>query len=323
MEDNQRRNISTITYVTLQGFGDLEEVWGILFSLFLSFYVATLCGNFLLILAVQTSTHLHTPMYFFLCHLSCVDVGYTSSITPQLLKEILSGGVTISFSACVMQLYVVGALLTVECFLLAIMSYDRYLAICWPLRYPLLMDSSTCIKLAVGSWISGFLFVGAVLIFLATLTFCGPHIIDDFFCDLFPLVKLSCTDTTMVEKVAFASSFLSLSPFLWTLLSYGCILSSILRISTSTGRYRAFSTCSSHLIVVSVFYGTMIVVYMTPPSRTTLNLNKISSLLYTVLTPLLNPLVYSLRNKDVQIALKKGVKLLFVKATRIVTKCAV
>ncbi|XP_004697306.1 olfactory receptor 493 [Echinops telfairi] len=308
MEDNRRGNNSLITYVVLLGFGNLKEVGTALFAFFLSLYVVTVCGNLLLILAVQTSPRLHTPMYFFLCHLSCVDVGYTSSIAPPLLREVLAGGVTISFTACVVQLYAVGALLTVECFLLAIMSYDRYLAICWPLRYSVRMDSRTCVKLAVGSWIGGFLFVGAVLVLLATLTFCGPHVIDDFFCDFFPLVKLSCTDTVMVEKVAFASSFLSLSPFLWTLLSYGFILSSILRISTSKGRHRAFSTCSSHLIVVSVFYGTMVVVYMTPASGTTLNLNKIFSLLYTVLTPLLNPLVYSLRNKDVQMALKKGAK---------------
>ncbi|XP_049708760.1 olfactory receptor 493-like [Elephas maximus indicus] len=311
MEDNKRENISTITYVILLEFEDLKEVGTALFSLFLSLYVVTLCGNLLLILAVQANPHLHTPMYFFLCHLSFVDVGYTSSIAPQLLREVLAGGVTISFTACVVQFYAVGALLTVECFLLAIMSYDCYLAICWPLRYSVLRDSRTCVKLAVGSWIGGFLFVGAVLILLATFTFCGPHIIDDFFCDFFPLVKLSCSDTTMVERVAFASSFLSLSPFLWTLLSYGCILSSILKISSSTGRYRAFSTCSSYLIVVSVFYGTMVVVYITPASGTTFNLSKIFSLLYTVVIPLLNPLIYSLRNKGVQIALKKGAKLHF------------
>ncbi|XP_003422617.1 olfactory receptor 11A1-like [Loxodonta africana] len=299
--ENKRGNISIITYVVLLGFGDLKEVGTALFSLFLSLYVVTLCGNLLLILAVQTSPYL--------CHLSCVDVGYTSSIAPQLLREVLAGGVTISFPACVVQLYAVGSLLTVECFLLAVMSYDRYLAICWPLRYSVLMDIRTCVKLAVGSWIGGFLFVGIVLILLSTLTFCGPNVIDNFFCNFFSLVKLSCTDTTMVETVVLTSSFLSLSPFLWTLLSYSCILSSTLRISSSTGRYRAFSTCSSHLIVVSVFYGTLFVVYMTPALETTLNLNKIFSLLYTVLTPLLNPLVYSLRNKDVQIALKNGAKL--------------
>uniref|UniRef100_G3TSG5 G-protein coupled receptors family 1 profile domain-containing protein n=1 Tax=Loxodonta africana TaxID=9785 RepID=G3TSG5_LOXAF len=271
-----------------------------LFPLFLSLYVVTLCGNLLLILAVQKSPHLHTPMYFFLCHLSCVDVGYTSSIAPQLLREVVAGGVTISFTACVVQLYAVGALLTAECFLLAVMSYDCYLAICWPLRYTVLMDSRTCVELTVGSWIGRFLFVGAVLILLAMLTFCGPHIIDDFFCDFFPLVKLSCTDTTVVERVAFVSSFLSLS-----LLSYDCILSSILKISSSTGRYRAFSTCFSHLVVLFLFYGTMAVVYKTPASGKTLNLNKILSLLYTVLTPPLNPLVYSLRNKGIQITLKK------------------
>ncbi|XP_049727286.1 olfactory receptor 493-like [Elephas maximus indicus] len=309
MEDNQKGNISNITYVILLGFGDLKEVGTALFLLFLSLYAVTLCGNLLLILAVQKSAHLHTPMYFFLCHLSCVDVGYTISIVPQLLREVVAGGVTISFTACVVQLYAFGALLTVECFLLAVMSYDRYLAICWPLRYSVLMDNRACVKLAVGSWIGGLLFLGSMLILFATLTFCGPHIIDHFFCDFFPLVKLSCTDTAVVERVAFASSFLSLSPFLWTLLSYSFIMFSILKISSSTGRYRGFSTCSSHLIVVFVFYGTMVVVYMTPASGKTLNLNKILSLLCTVLTTLLNPLVYSLRNKGIQIALKKGAKL--------------
>ncbi|XP_026345244.3 olfactory receptor 472-like [Ursus arctos] len=308
MEENQRRNMSTVTYVILLGFGELGEGGAALFSLLLTLYLVTLISNLLLIITVQKSSHLQTPMYFFLCHLSCVDVGSISSIFPQLLWEVLAGGVTISFTACVVQLYVIGSLLTVECFLLAVMSYDRYLAICWPLRYSVLMDSRVCVKLAVASWVGGFLFLGVMLALLASLTFCGPHIINHFFCDFFPLVKLSCTDTKMVEKAAFASSFLSLSPFFCILLSYGCILSSILRISSSTGRHRAFSTCSSHLTVVSVFYGTLIVVYMTPPSETTFSLNKIFSLLYTVLTPVLNPLVYSLRNKDVQIALMRVAK---------------
>ncbi|XP_042811172.1 olfactory receptor 493-like [Panthera leo] len=297
--------MSTVTYVILLGFGDLEENETILFFLFLSLYMITLFSNLLLIFAVQKSSHLHTPMYFFLCHLSCVDVGYLSSIFPQLLWEVLAAGVTIYFTACVMQLYVVGALPTVECFLLAVMSYDCSLAICRPLRYSVLTDHRVCVKLAVASWTGGFLFVGAVLVLLTSLTFCGPHIINHFFCDFFPLVKLSCTDTTMVERAAFASSLLSLSPFFWTLLPYGCILSSILRISSSTGRHRAFSTCSSHLIVMSLFYGTLVVVYMIPPSETTFSLNKIFSLFYTVLIPILNPLVYSLGNKDVQIALEK------------------
>ena len=213
MEENQRRNMSTVTYVILFGFGNIQEGGAVLFSLFLSLYLVTLISNLLLVLAVQNSSHLQTPMYFFLCHLSCADVGSISSIVPQLLWEVLAGGVTISFTACVVQLYVVGTLLTVECFLLAVMSYDRYLAICWPLRYSVLMDSRVCVKLAVASWIAGFLFLGVMLALLASLTFCGPHINNNFFCDFFPLVKLSCTDTTIVEKVAFTSSFLSLSPF--------------------------------------------------------------------------------------------------------------
>ncbi|XP_037356798.1 olfactory receptor 5V1-like [Talpa occidentalis] len=213
MAADRGRNASTIAYVVLLGFGDLGDAGKALFSLFLGLYLVTVLGNLLLILAVHSSPRLHTPMYLLLCHLSCVDVGYTSSIAPQLLQEVLAGSLTVPFAACVAQLYVVGALLTTECFLLAAMSYDRYLAICRPLRYAVLMDSTAC---------------------------------------------LSCTDTAAVERVALASSFLSLSPFLWTLLSYSCILTSILRLSSSAGRRKAFSTCSSHLIVVSVFYGTLI-----------------------------------------------------------------
>nr|XP_012788879.1 unnamed protein product [Sorex araneus] len=304
-----RRNASSIAYVFLLGFGDLAEAGVGLFALFLGLYVVTLLGNLVLMLAVRASPRLHTPMYTFLCHLSCVDVAYTSSIVPLLLRELLAGGAAVSWAACVAQLYVVGALLTAECFLLAAMSYDRYLAICRPLRYPVLMDSRACARLALGAWAGGFLFLGAMLAPLAALTFCGPHLINHFFCDYFPVVRLSCSDTAALEKAALASSVLSLSPFCWTLLSYGCILASILRISSSAGRQRAFSTCSSHLIVVSVFYGTLMAVYMTPPSETTLSLNKVFSLLYTVLTPLLNPLVYSLRNRDVQAALRRGAQL--------------
>ncbi|XP_037356793.1 olfactory receptor 5P3-like [Talpa occidentalis] len=311
MAADRGRNASTIAYVVLLGFGDLGDAGKALFSLFLGLYLVTVLGNLLLILAVHSSPRLHTPMYLLLCHLSCVDVGYTSSITPQLLQEVLAGSLTVPFAACVAQLYVVGALLTTECFLLAAMSYDRYLAICRPLRYAVLMDSTACVRLATGSWLGGFAFLGAMLLLLATLTFCGPHLINHFFCDFFPVVKLSCTDTAAVERVALASSFLSLSPFLWTLLSYSCILTSILRLSSSAGRRKAFSTCSSHLIVVSVFYGTLIAVYMTPPSEAALSLNKLFSLLYTVLTPLLNPLVYSLRNKDVRGALHRVARLHF------------
>lgn len=305
----QKRNTSSITYVVLIGFGDLGEAGVGLFILFLGLYMVTLLGNLLLMLAVWASPRLHTPMYIFLCHLSCVDMAYTSSIVPLLLQELLTEELVMSLAACMVQLYVVGALLTTECFLLAVMSYDRYLAICQPLRYPILMHSRACTQLALGSWVGGFLFLGVMMTPLATLTFCGPHIINHFFCDYFPVMKLSCSDTMVMEKVVLASSFLSLSPFFWTLLSYSCILASILRISSSARRQRAFSTCSSHLIVVFAFYGTLIAVYMTPPSETTFNLNKVLSLLYTVLTPLLNPLVYSLRNRDVQAALKRVAQL--------------
>uniref|UniRef100_A0A674JC06 Olfactory receptor n=1 Tax=Terrapene triunguis TaxID=2587831 RepID=A0A674JC06_9SAUR len=299
-------NQTSITEFILLGFGDLPELQIPLFLLFLVIYIATMAGNLLIIVLVVADRHLHTPMYFFLGNLSCLETCYTSSILPRMLVGPLTGDRTISFSGCLTQYYFFGSLVAIESLLLSVMSYDRYLAICNPMHYASHMNERSCLQLAGGSWICGFLGNSITTFFISQLMFCGPNGIDHFFCDLIPLVKLSCNDPQHMEMVAVALSLIfSLVPFLLTLMSYICIISTILRIPSSTGRQKAFSTCSSHLIVVSIFLGTLLIVYTFPTTNILSDLKKVLSLIYTVLTPLVNPLIYSLRNKEVQEALRK------------------
>ncbi|XP_007438244.1 olfactory receptor 10A4-like, partial [Python bivittatus] len=278
-----------------------------LFSiLFLPIYLVTMTGNILIILLVIIDQQLHTPMYFFLGNLSCLETCYSCIIMPRMLARFLSEDNTISISGCFAQLYFFGYLATTECYFLAVMSYDRYLAICKPLHYAMLMNSKICIVLITGSWISGSLFISFIIYLVSQLSFCGPNKINHFFCDLIPLIRLSCDDTTLVETIAFIISFLgTLAPFIITLTSYVCIIKNILRIPSIKGKQKAFSTCSCHLTVVGCFYGSLIIVYVLPNLSSLSNLKKLFSLFYTLLTPLVNPIVYSLRNKEVKEAMKK------------------
>ncbi|KAM6448885.1 olfactory receptor 10A4-like [Liasis olivaceus] len=278
-----------------------------LFSiLFLPIYLVTITGNILIILLVIIDQQLHTPMYFFLGNLSCLETCYSCTIMPRMLARFLSEDSTISISGCFAQLYFFGYLATTECYFLAVMSYDRYLAICKPLHYAMLMNSKICIVLITGSWISGSLFISFIIYLVSQLSFCGPNKINHFFCDLIPLIRLSCDDTTLVETTAFIISFIgTLAPFIITLTSYVCIIKNILRIPSIKGKQKAFSTCSSHLTVVGCFYGSLIIVYVLPNLSSLSNLKKLFSLFYTLLTPLVNPIVYSLRNKEVKEAMKK------------------
>ncbi|KAM7150825.1 olfactory receptor 5AP2-like [Macrochelys suwanniensis] len=265
-----------------------------------------MAGNIVIFVLVVADQHLHTPMYFFLGNLSCLETCCSSTILPRLLAGLLTGDRTISFSGCLTQYYFFGSLLGTECLLLSVMSYDRYLAICNPLHYAVRMSGNACLQLAAGSWTGGFLCCGITTLLISQLSFCGPNGIDHFFCDLIPLVKLSCSDPHLMETLAFALSLIFLLvPFLLTLMSYICIIATILRIPSMTGRQKAFSTCSSHLIVVSIYYGTLLIVYMFPTTDILSNFKKVLSVIYTVLTPLVNPFIYSLRNKEVQQALKK------------------
>ncbi|XP_048372530.1 olfactory receptor 11L1-like [Sphaerodactylus townsendi] len=264
-------------------------------------------GNILIVILVTFDPHLHTPMYFFLGNLSCLETCYSSAILPRMLASFLSGDRTISVSACLAQLYLFGVLAGTECYFLAVMSYDRYLAICKPLHYVLLMNGRMCILLIAVSWICGSLGISVLIFLVSRLTFCGPNEINHFFCDFTPLVMLSCDDTNLVEAIAFTVSFIcTLPPLLITLTSYVCIIHSILRIPSTIGKQKAFSTCSSHLTVVSCFYGSLMIVYVLPDISSLSEVKKLFSVFYTLLTPLLNPLIYSLRNKEVKEAVRKS-----------------
>ncbi|KAM7150877.1 olfactory receptor 10A7-like [Macrochelys suwanniensis] len=308
MANTERGNQTSISEFILLGFGNVPELQLLLFLLFLLIYIVTMAGNILIVALVVTDQHLHTPMYFFLGNLSCLETCYTSTILPRLLASLLSGDRTISFRNCIIQYYLFGFLISVECCLFSVMSYDRYLAICKPLHYAALMNGRFCLQLAAGSWISGFLVSSTITLLLSQLSFCGPNEIDHFFCDLSPVKKTSCSNTRLLDLVTFImTSIFTLPPFLLTLTTYVCIIITILRVPSTTGRQKAFSTCSSHLIVVTTFYGTLMIVYMLPDINTLKVLNKVFSVFYTILTPMANPLIYSLRNREVKEAMRRAV----------------
>lgn len=304
MDGQEGGNHTYVTQFILLGFRDLKNLQILLFLVFLVIYIVTMAGNILLVMIVMIDQHLHTPMYFFLVNLSCLEICYSSTLHPIMLTTLLMGGVAISFSSCYLQLFSFGYCLGAECYLLSVMSYDRYLAVCKPLHYATCMNNRKCIQFAALSWINGLIGISIIMFVMLQLKYCGPNEIDHYFCDSVPLKKLSCSDTDVVEHVNLVLLFVyTLPPFLLTVASYVYILNAILRIPSTTGRQKAFSTCSSHLIVVSTYYGSLMTVYLLPDSS---ELNKVFSLLYTILPPLVNPLIYSLRNKEVRKALRKA-----------------
>ncbi|XP_067421767.1 olfactory receptor 6N1-like [Emydura macquarii macquarii] len=308
MADTDWRNQTSITEFILLGFGNIPELQVLLFPFFLAMYILTMAGNILIMVLVVADQHLHTPMYFFLGNLSCLETCYTSTILPRLLASLLTRDRTISVTTCIAQFYFFASLAATECFLLSAMSYDRYLAVCKPLHYAALMNGRICLQLAAGSWLSGSLATLIISSLMSQLTFCGPNEMDHFFCDFTPIIKLACSDTSLIVVLDFLlASVCTLFPFLLTVSSYVYIIVTILRIPSTGDRQKAFSTCSSHLTVVTMFYGTIIIVYMLPKSSTLRDLNKVFSVFYSVLNPLLNPLIYSLRNKEVKEALRKAV----------------
>ncbi|XP_066485394.1 olfactory receptor 11A1-like [Tiliqua scincoides] len=308
MRGPQEGNQTLTTQFLLLGFGDLQELQIVLFLIFLTIYVVTMVGNILIIVLVVSDQHLHTPMYFFLGNLSCLEACYSSTILPRMLVSLLGGDRTISVKGCVLQFWFFGFLAATECYLLAVMSYDRYLAVCKPLHYASLMNGHFCIQLVLVSWLSGSFIVTTTTLIMSHFSFCSPFEIDHFFCDFMPLIQHLCSGAPLlILSGLITSSVLTLPPFLLTLASYMYIIATILKIPSSTGRKKAFSTCSSHLMVVTIFYGALIVVYMLPNTDTLSRMNKIFSLFYTVLTPLVNPLIYSLRNKEVRKSLWKAI----------------
>ncbi|KAM7150843.1 olfactory receptor 6N1-like [Macrochelys suwanniensis] len=307
MADSAQENLTiVITEFILLGFGNLHELQSFLFMTCLVIYLVIVTGNLLIITVVLADGGLHTPMYFFLGNLSTLEICYTSTIVPKMLRTFLTSRETVPFLGCLAQLYIFGSMTVIECCLLSIMSYDRYLAICSPLRYAAVMNFKVCIQLAIGCWVTGFLAPLITVVWTSRLSFCASNEIDHFFCDFVPLLRLSCTDTHVIQSLSFiVCACVGLVPFLLTLVSYYKIILTIWKIPSTTGKQRAFSTCSSHLIVVTIFYGTVIMVYGAPIGSQSPEINKIFSMLYAVVSPMFNPIIYSLRNKEVKEALRR------------------
>ncbi|XP_051034991.1 LOW QUALITY PROTEIN: olfactory receptor 11A1-like [Phodopus roborovskii] len=298
-----------VTEFFLVGFGDLKRLNPLLFLVFAVVYVVTVSGNLLLVVLVCTQQGLQTPKYFFLANFSCLEVCYTSNILPRMLVDLLQEDRAISMVGCIIQLYFFGALGSTECYLLAVMPYDWYLAVCWPLHYLTLLHGTLTVGLTIASWLCGFSAAVFQAAMLSSLTFCRGNYIDHFFWDLKPLQKLSCSDPDLVNLVCMSlTSLVTLVPFGLILASYWKILSVILHIPSIIGKQKAFSS-SSNLVVGTLFYGTLILVYAVPLAGQVLALNKTFSLFYTVVNPTCNPLIYSPQNNNVKEALKKKLRI--------------
>ncbi|XP_004461995.2 olfactory receptor 5F1-like [Dasypus novemcinctus] len=299
-----RKNFTSLTEFILLGLPESMEQEIILFVLFFLIYTLTILGNIVMILLIRIDSRLHTPMYFFLANLSFVDVCYSSTITPKTLVDLLSEKKTISFAGCFLQLYFFIALATTECILFGLMAYDRYVAICNPLLYTLVMSRVVCLKMAAGAIVAGLLNSMVNTSYISSLPFCGSNVIHHFFCDSPPLFKLSCSDTSMNESIfSIFAGVNMVGTLLVILTSYSYILFSIFRMHSGEGRHKALSTCVSHLTAIILFYATSIYTYLRPSSSYSLNQDKVASVFYTMVIPMLNPLIYSLRNKEVKKAL--------------------
>ncbi|KAG3261467.1 olfactory receptor 11H6 [Ictidomys tridecemlineatus] len=303
---SQNRTVHFVTEFILLGFHGQRKMQNFFFSLILVLYLLTLLGNGAIVYAVKWDRRLHTPMYILLGNFAFLEIWYASSTVPNMLVNILSETKTISFSGCFLQFYFFFSLGTTECLFLSVMAYDRYLAICRPLHYPSIMTRKFCVTLICVCWVSGFLCYPVPIILISQLPFCGPNIIDHIVCDPGPLLALACDSAPSTELICYTfNSMIIFGPFLSILGSYTMVLRAVLRVPSGAGRTKAFSTCGSHLMVVSLFYGTLMVMYVSPTSGNPAGMQKIVTLVYSAGTPFLNPLIYSLRNKDMKNALKK------------------
>ncbi|XP_028643006.1 olfactory receptor 226-like [Grammomys surdaster] len=302
-----RMNSSDVTEFILVGFSGSLGLHISLLGLFLLAYMLTVTENLVIITVIRASPSLHKPMYLFLSNLSFLEIWYISVTVPKMLLSLVSSKFQhISFTGCMAQLYFFLALACTECALLGVMAYDRYVAICNPLRYPVIMSPGLCSLLAGGSWLSGFTISLGKVFFISRLGYCGPNIMNHFFCDVSPLLNLACSDMSVAELVDFLLALLILlGPLLLTVFSYTAILSTVLRMPSAGGRQKAFSTCASHLAVVVIFYSASLFIYARPRALYSFDYNKLVSVVYTVLTPLINPIIYCLRNQEVKQALHK------------------
>nr|XP_058133594.1 olfactory receptor 6M1-like [Dasypus novemcinctus] len=306
--DMDHRNKTRVAEFILVGFQNRKEVEFLLFFVFLLMYMTSLMGNTIIILLVCCDHRLHSPMYFFVANLSFLEITITSTVVPKMLVNTISFIKTISFDECLTQSFFYFLLGSTEFFILAVMSFDRYVAICNPLRYTLIMNKQTCIMLLLGSYVGAFVSILPSSILTAPLPFCGPNVINHFFCDSAPVLKLVCADISLAELADFISSaVLLLGSLLLTGVSYTYIVITILRIPSVQGRQKAFSTCVSHLTVVTLYYGSSIFIYVRPRKGNVMDVNKFVTVLNTIVTPMLNPFIYSLRNEKVKKSVRDAI----------------
>ncbi|XP_049746803.1 olfactory receptor 10AG1-like [Elephas maximus indicus] len=299
-------NVSTVMQFVLLGFSDLSNLQGFLFGVFSIIYIIIIIGNSLIIVLTSLDPALQKPMYFFLANFSLLEISYVTVTLPRMLMNLWTQNRSISVLGCATQMCFFLMLGATECFLLAVMAYDRYVAICNPLHYPLVMNQKMCVQLAVGSWIIGIPVQIGQTTQVFCLHFCNCNQINHFFCDIPHIIKLACGDTAVHEMSVYVVTILIVTvPFMLILASYSKIICTILKLPTASGQAKAFSTCSSHLLVVLLFFGSTTITYLRPKSYHSAGMDKLLSLFYTIVTPLFNPMIYSLRNKDVIAALRK------------------
>ncbi|XP_027266128.1 olfactory receptor 494-like [Cricetulus griseus] len=299
-------NHTAVTEFILSGLTDDPVLRVVLFTIILCIYLVTVSGNLSTILLIRVSSQLHHPMYFFLSHLASTDIGISSSVTPNMLVNFLESQNTISYLGCGIQLSSAAFFGSVECFLLAVMAYDRFMAICNPLFYSTKMSTQVCVQLVLGSYVGGFLNTLSYTLSFFSFLFCGPNRINHFFCDFAPLMELSCSDVCVSGVViSYSAGSVTMTTLLVIFISYTYILITILKMHSTEGRQKAFSTCTSHLTAVTLYYGTITFIYVMPKSSYSTDQNKVVSVFYMVVIPMLNPLIYSLRNNEIKGALNR------------------
>ncbi|XP_037360585.1 olfactory receptor 7D4-like [Talpa occidentalis] len=299
-------NHSGASQFLLRGLSDDPALQPLLFGLFLSMYLVTVLGNLLIILAVSSDPHLHTPMYFFLSNLSFVDICVISTTVPKMLVNVEAQSKGISYTGCLTQVYFVMVFIGLDHFLLTLMAYDRFVAICHPLHYMVIMNPRACVLLVLMCWCIIFWVALVHVLLIMQMKFSTVTEIPHFFCELTKILKVTCSDTLIINIYLYVTSaLLGLFPISGILYSYSQIISSLMKMSSSTSKYKAFSTCGSHLCVVSLFYGTGLGVYLSSAVTRSSEKSSVASVMYTVVTPMLNPFIYSMRNKDVKGALRK------------------
>ncbi|XP_030043859.1 olfactory receptor 6N2-like [Microcaecilia unicolor] len=299
-------NHSTVIEFIIMGFPSLNGLHILFFIGLLIIYLLTITGNVVIFWVIRLESRLHIPMYFFVSVLSFLEIWYTAVTIPKMLANLLADKKSISFNGCLLQTYFFHSLGATECYLLTVMAYDRYLAICNPLRYPAIMTTKFCFQLTMGCWICGFMCPVTEVILISKLPFCGENEILHIFCDFPPLLSLACTDTSINVLVDFAiNAFIILVTFLFIMSSYIKIIITILKIKSAEGRRKAFSTCVAHLTVVLVFFSCIIFMYVRLTKSYSLNYDRTLAVIYSVLTPLFNPLIYSLRNKEIRAAIRR------------------